>query len=73
MAGSQRGIITAVAPRNIGMFMPFCRPSMWKSGATASVTVSTCSCFHTAEEASEASIVAWVCMQPLGWPVVPEV
>ena len=46
---------------------------MWNSGATASTTVSQFRPFQMCEAASEAITVWWVCMQPFGWPVVPEV
>ena len=63
--------ITVVAPWISGRCWPFCRPSMWKSGATVSTTESHVTGFQAAEAVSEASSVACVWRQPLGWPVVP--
>jgi hypothetical protein len=65
--------MTTVAPNVIGTFSPPCMPSMWNKGATAKNTESMCMLRQTCAAMLEASTVACVCMQPLGWPVVPEV
>ncbi|MNN38554.1 hypothetical protein D3C81_1525590 [compost metagenome] len=53
--------------------MQFCMPSRWNIGATASTTDSGVLLRQICEPTAAVIMVPCVCMQPLGWPVVPEV
>ena len=48
-------------------------PVMWNMGTTHRLTASALACPHSAEPTTLGISVRWVCMQPLGRPVVPEV
>ena len=71
--GSQRRWITMVPPAYTAARKLWMRPVTWKNGAVASATVSCVMCFHSAAPATLCRQVACVCMQPFGWPVLPEV
>jgi hypothetical protein len=62
-----------VAPANIGAFMLCCMPVTWNSGAVSSTTESGPIASQSAPPTAVNITVLWVCMQPLGLPVVPEV
>ncbi|MCY1225656.1 hypothetical protein D9M72_378590 [compost metagenome] len=53
--------------------MQFCMPSRWNIGATASTTDSGVAPRQITDPAAAVISVPWLCMQPLGCPVVPEV
>ena len=51
--------------------MTLTMPVMWNIGTTHRVTFSAVPFPQTPEATALCMIVAWVCMQPLGKPVVP--
>ena len=53
--------------------MPFCMPVTWNSGSTTSDTASCGVPSHCVPATVLYITLRCVCMQPLGWPVVPEV
>ncbi len=70
---SQRGITITVLPRNTEPSTPYIIPVMWNIGTTARLTVSAPAWPQTPPPQAFAISVRWLCMQPLGRPVVPEV
>ena len=70
---SHRGSTTTVAPMNSGPFMLPDMPVTWNSGSTARYVESCVRENHCAPPTSVLMALRWVCMQPLGWPVVPDV
>ena len=69
---SQRGISTVVAPACTAPSTHSIMPVMWNIGTTPRLTASGPLWLHWPDTALCIS-VRWVCMQPLGSPVVPEV
>ncbi|MDT4890085.1 hypothetical protein FQZ97_1268740 [compost metagenome] len=70
---SQRESTTMVAPANSGPFRLPERPVTWKNGSTARQTASCEVPNQRTPPTSVLITLRWVCMQPLGRPVVPEV
>jgi hypothetical protein len=50
-----------------------CMPVTWNIGSTASPTAPWFTWPHTLPATALYIVLRCVCMQPLGWPVVPEV
>ncbi len=50
-----------------------CMPVTWKNGSTARRTVSGFMLNQYSPAMRVCIAVRWLCMQPFGWPVVPEV
>jgi len=69
---SQRVSSTTVPPVWIVAFMT-CMPVTWNIGRTASATVSLVSAHQCATAVLVASTERCACMQPFGFPVVPDV
>ena len=68
---SQRGSITVVvAPATVPR-QPKMKPVMWNIGTTPRLTASGVLKPQMAEAITLCISVRWVCMQPLGRPVVP--
>jgi hypothetical protein len=70
---SQRGSSTTVLPTYSVAFRLACMPVTWNMGSTASPTAPWFTWPHTLPATVLYRVVRCVCMQPLGWPVVPEV
>jgi hypothetical protein len=70
---SQRGMMTTVLPASTGEITPYSMPVMWNMGTTPRLTVSALACPHSAPPMALGISVRWLCTQPLGRPVVPEV
>ena len=68
---SQRGMMTSVAPPRMLACMTLTMPVMWNMGTTTRATFSA-EPLPTCRGCQALCItLAWVCMQPLGKPVVP--
>ena len=68
---SQRGMMTSVAPSRIPACITLTMPVMWNIGTTTSTTLSAEPLPHSPLATALCMMLAWVCMQPLGRPVVP--
>ena len=65
--------MTIVAPAYSGPFMLPVMPVTWKYGSTDSITMSCVRPNHWMPPTAVHITLRCVCMQPFGWPVVPEV
>src|SRR5690606_31249043 len=70
---SQRVMMTMVLPASIGVLTFACMPVTWNIGSVASATPCPVWPDHASWAAAVLITEWWVCMQPLGAPVVPEV
>ena len=68
---SQRGMMTSVAPSRMPACITLTMPVMWNIGTTTSKTASAEPLPQRPPAIALCMIVACVCMQPLGRPVVP--
>ena len=68
---SQRGMMTKLAPNKMLVCITLTMPVMWNMGTTHSVTFSGVPLPHKPLAMALCMRVPWVCMHPLGKPVVP--